>query len=450
MANVRLDERAFRLLDKFSNKKNDWKEWRTQLLTAIRECDTTFATTLVHHERSEEVIKNENLTPTVQQLSATLQARLVSVTAKEALAIVDAEQGEGIEAWRQLVKRFDPQTDGTFAALLISLVSFKITKTQDVQSELVRWETILMSVERDHSEKLSPKIRRALLVNILPASPQSRVFEHLDRLVDYAQVREKVVTLVQGQKNPDAMEANNVYEEDYRWTEEEEAACIAEEEAMDLANLSLITCHRCKKKGHMARDCKSSPKGGKARGKGTRFMGAYSGKGGSPSGPACPECGKPGHSRDKCWKLHPELTPAKFRKKVQGVEGEEDQLGVIEICSVEPLDPLYCHGNTNFEKQFPILSREIKVQNKYTLLEDDNDKWDPSGNKSVIGSVFLTTPMNKLQKISSRRIKTGEWSKIKLTPLPIPALKKPPVIKRAPVGVPGGYDLGKIQESTTS
>ena len=36
MANVRLDERAFRRMDKFSNKKSDRKEWRTQLLTAIR------------------------------------------------------------------------------------------------------------------------------------------------------------------------------------------------------------------------------------------------------------------------------------------------------------------------------------------------------------------------------------------------------------------------------
>ena len=95
------------------------------------------------------------------------------------------------------MKRFDPQTDGTFASLLISLASFKITKTQDVQSELVRCETILMSVERDHAEKLSPKIRRALLVNLRPAWLQSRVFEHLDSLVDYSQVREKVVALVQ-------------------------------------------------------------------------------------------------------------------------------------------------------------------------------------------------------------------------------------------------------------
>ena len=109
MANVRLDERAFRRLEKFSNKKSDWKEWRTQLLTAIRECDTTFATALVNYERSEEAVENTTLTPTLQQLSATLQARLVSVTAKEAFAIVDAAQDEGIEAWRQLVKGSIPR-----------------------------------------------------------------------------------------------------------------------------------------------------------------------------------------------------------------------------------------------------------------------------------------------------------------------------------------------------
>ncbi len=51
MASVRLDERAFRRMDKFSNKKSEWKEWRIQLLTAIRECDTTFATALVAYER---------------------------------------------------------------------------------------------------------------------------------------------------------------------------------------------------------------------------------------------------------------------------------------------------------------------------------------------------------------------------------------------------------------
>ena len=66
-------------------------------------------------------------------------------------------------------------------------------KGEDVQSELVSWETMLLSLERDHAEQLSPTIRRALLLNILPSALQPRILEHLDRLVDYAQVREKAV-----------------------------------------------------------------------------------------------------------------------------------------------------------------------------------------------------------------------------------------------------------------
>ena len=79
---------------------------------------------------------------------------------------------------------------------------------QDVQSGLVKWDTMMLALERDHNEKLSPKIRRALLLNILPKALQSRILEHLDRLPDYTQVFEKVVSLVQSQRNPDAMDCS--------------------------------------------------------------------------------------------------------------------------------------------------------------------------------------------------------------------------------------------------
>ena len=157
MANVRLDERAFRRLKKSTNKRGEWKEWRTQLLTAIRECAKGFADSLVVYEKAEDPFKDDMLTPAQQQLSATLQARLISLTAKEAFSIVNATEGQGVEALRLLGKRFDPQTDARFALLLISVVSFKIGKGQDVQSELIRGKTTFLSLERDHAEKLSPK-----------------------------------------------------------------------------------------------------------------------------------------------------------------------------------------------------------------------------------------------------------------------------------------------------
>ena len=107
MAIVRLDERAFRRLQKSTYKKDEWKGWRTQFLTAIRECDKGFADALVIFEKEEDVINDDDMAPTQQQLSATLQARLISFTGKEASAIVNAAEGQGVEAWRQLSKRFD-------------------------------------------------------------------------------------------------------------------------------------------------------------------------------------------------------------------------------------------------------------------------------------------------------------------------------------------------------
>ena len=208
-------------------------------------------------------IANVDLSICQQQLSATLFSRLIGVTGKEAFAIVRAAQGQGVEAWRQLGMRSDPQTDARFALLLISVVSYKIGAKQDVQSGLIEWETLFRSLECDHNEMLSPKIRRALLLNILPTVLQSRLLEHLDRLLDYKQVREKIVSLVQSTRNPDAMGCSQLDRgsQPIDSDDEEEVAegYTEQEEAMDLAALADIVCRRCNKRGHFARNCKMAP-----------------------------------------------------------------------------------------------------------------------------------------------------------------------------------------------
>ena len=137
MANIRLGERAFRRIEQITDKRDEWNEWRSQVLNAVRECDKTFADSLLEFETKEDPITDVQPTLTQQQLSATLQSRLISITGKEVFAIVTAAEGQGVEAWRQLGMRFDPQTDARFALLLIALVSYKIGTKQDVQSGLV-------------------------------------------------------------------------------------------------------------------------------------------------------------------------------------------------------------------------------------------------------------------------------------------------------------------------
>ena len=101
-----------------------------------------------------------------------------------------------------------------FAKLVHDLISFRIGKSQDVQTEMVKWESMLLSLDRDHNGKFNPNMRRCLLLSILPQALRDRFLERLDRLVDYAQLREKFVSLVQAPRGLHAMDANNVDEQE--------------------------------------------------------------------------------------------------------------------------------------------------------------------------------------------------------------------------------------------
>ena len=100
----------------------------------------------------------------------------------------------GVEAWRLLNFQFDPKTDARLTSLVLNIVGHKI-KGKDVQAGLVLWEAQVLALERDHQETLSPKIKRALLMDGLPTAMQPRVMEHLDRLKTYSAVRGKNATL---------------------------------------------------------------------------------------------------------------------------------------------------------------------------------------------------------------------------------------------------------------
>ena len=82
MSNVRLDERAFRRIEKFTDKKDEWTEWRAQVVEAVRECGKTFADDVVKFEKKEAPIVDADLSVCQQQPSATLQSRLINLIGK--------------------------------------------------------------------------------------------------------------------------------------------------------------------------------------------------------------------------------------------------------------------------------------------------------------------------------------------------------------------------------
>ena len=73
----------------------------------------------------EEEVDEMTVGPADSQLSATLYSLLIGPTTKESFRRVEMTGGHGREAWRQLDRRYGPQTDAKLLALTLSLANFK-------------------------------------------------------------------------------------------------------------------------------------------------------------------------------------------------------------------------------------------------------------------------------------------------------------------------------------
>ena len=84
MANANVDDRNFRRIEKFTNKREAWKEWKMHFSSCVRGCDTSFADFLWGLEKRQDEIDLLSLDPAQSQLTAALYSRLISVTTGEA------------------------------------------------------------------------------------------------------------------------------------------------------------------------------------------------------------------------------------------------------------------------------------------------------------------------------------------------------------------------------
>ena len=147
-------------------------------------------------------------------MSAVLYSRLTGLTSGEAFSIVQMHEGHGVEGWRLLNRRFDPKTDSRLTTLILSLFTFKV-KSKDILAGLAQWESKILILERDYKDcALQPKMKRALLMHILPEGMKARVMEHLDRLDTYQKVREKIVALAVQAADGEEAALNKLEEEE--------------------------------------------------------------------------------------------------------------------------------------------------------------------------------------------------------------------------------------------
>ena len=353
----------FRDVGKFGGEEGAWTEWSLKFRATVKECDLNLFRALEMAGESEtevlmEEVEKSGVLERPGEKSAMLYNRLVHLLNGPALTLHQSVTSEnGLEVWRLLRKRYDPKTTLRNLQLWLKIMNpGKVKRSQDFLTQVNRWEGWVNMLKRDYKQEVAETARVGLLILMAPDELQGTVLEHADRLRDYAQVKEKMVMLLDARgrlKDPNAMDVGYAGEDGDCWIddagEEQDVGAIARGDH----------CYRCGGMGHIANDCSTpkgkgkgredramAAKGGGAKGKGTWEKGQSKGKGiggkGQDKGKGkgnvvCSYCGKRGHDSSRCWTLHPEQLPWKTTNAV-AFEGDcWDYSGGVEmsICGVE-------------------------------------------------------------------------------------------------------------------
>jgi hypothetical protein len=290
----KLDERYFRRIEKFAGDEKIWKEWHFQLKAAIRSTDRHTADVIDWIEKNPDTTMGDledkfndefdDSDDHLKVLAAEMYDLLCSVTSGEAMTIVRAEvEMNGFMAWKALYARYSPMTPAKTLALLMDIMNppkhkdvSLIMKSMDI------WTLKMNTLEKEHGEKLSPNMKKAVLLSMLPMDLQDMIYQNAESTQSFEEVQGKVKAIVnnrlaRNEKHGTPMDIGAVKNE-------------GGDEYDGIYAMGKGACHSCGEYGHFSREC---PKGGgKGKGKDGKGKGGFSGQ--------CWSCGEFGHSSRFC------------------------------------------------------------------------------------------------------------------------------------------------------
>ena len=197
-----LDEHSFRELVKFKGQDDHWKEWSLKFRAKIKELNMTLFNDLTWAEASEGEI---TITDVAQKLGADGVRRAAVIYNQ-----IDSAFGQrcahysSVGARRKWIRslentgaplqRIDPLRE--LQLMLRVMVLGKITKGQDFQTHVSKWEGCLNKLERDYKEKASDMAKIGILISMAPDDLQDTILQQADRLKEYKQVKDKMAGLL--------------------------------------------------------------------------------------------------------------------------------------------------------------------------------------------------------------------------------------------------------------
>ena len=153
-----------------------------------RDIDDFFGATADEIDRIEEV----------QHKNGQWYLALTALTDDESQDIVTGvEAGNGAEAWRKLVKRWDPVVAGRNRALLKTIISPERCKLAELSGVIEKWEASVRKYERRKDErgnklKLTGDLKMAAFESLLPQELENHLVLNKKRLNTFEAQKEEI------------------------------------------------------------------------------------------------------------------------------------------------------------------------------------------------------------------------------------------------------------------
>ena len=247
-----IESRAFSKLASFDSKAPSWKDWAFKFENMAAAMVPSSRDTLDWAAQQDTPILNVDdveAGPDSVEINPQVYVALAELLEGEALDIVqNTTRGAGLEAWRKLARRFDPQTAGRKRTLLSRIVDPGTVKVHELSRAIEQWGRTCQIVSVESARKISDDVRSGILTEMCPEHIKTHIHLNLTRLPDYASVRSEIETFLearQSSSNPDAMDTGSL-------------------------NGQKGVCRNCGQRGHWAASCPKrgkSGQGGKGQGK---------------------------------------------------------------------------------------------------------------------------------------------------------------------------------------
>lgn len=221
-----VDTRGIGRPPSFDGAEKVWREWKGKLLAYLYAtapqgkpyldwaelCDAPITLQAMEAQCADGSGNvNQNNLDSMCQFSTRLFLILVDTCKGEPYRIVEsAGHGNGLEAWRLLMRRYASRTPGTKRALLASLFAMKpATSATDFESVLLTVEEIIRRYDAMAASKMPEDIQCAILIAVCPKDLK----EFLDMSTDdfkYSDLRQRATNWIERKRDSSAKQITDM------------------------------------------------------------------------------------------------------------------------------------------------------------------------------------------------------------------------------------------------